>query len=1018
MSSLESGKELQGFNRRFAHISIPGITEPKIVQDVNPTITPGNTSRTAQGRPIVQDRKQQQRLRARARAREQMLIMSEIDAVEFNLFSTEEIDNYAVVNVTSPDKEGSGTVRDLKMGPHSENVPCDTCSSDIRGCPGHYGKIILPKLMHPLTISTIILVLSCVCNTCGRLLVNQNEIERAGIKRMSGVKRLQAIKDLVSKLKRNCERYANVTGVQRCDPNPIYSSLRENKDDYRLAYTYPGPQNQKKTPFFLPPDIPDNMPGKSIYKILHSIPSEDAELLGFNESHPRDMIMERLVVIPYCARPDLFQGDAYYPDDLTTMYIDIVKSVLAFTNPNNTEADKDIHLKSIYFKVSHLMKNDGRYNQGGVKIYTDVKKRVQGKTAIVRANIMGKRVNFAGRTVVGPGHYLRVDEVGIPRLMAARLTRPIKVTDFNREELQNEYNSGRVKHITMRDGPLAGARVMVSESFKQRFPDYQLQYGDIVERMLEDGDIVLINRQPTLHKQNILAVYARIIDDRIVRINLSVTTPLNADFDGDEINIHVPQTIEAYAEAEQLLGIYRNLMSSQTNKPMMGIVYDTLSGAYLLTYSQEEYERLGREIIALTEKHQKLPEKIEQLKVEIASVEPNNKCYEKLSKEIETLSKELLEIPELITCHEVRRMVVGTRLLIDPIVFDLAIKNVEDAPQYATLYQRLDAHGINHRSGRALISSVFPADFDYNANGVVIKNGILTNGVLTKDTLGNKDGSIIAEMVKQQGGFITVDFMSDIQFVVRDFLMQHGLSVGIEDCIPGEAQFRNNIDQIITYATLKVIALSGKPTNKVMAEQQERKICEALDIAKNEGDKIVQKYFHPDNVILIMANSGAKGTVFNAIQMSSALGQQKVSGKRIQTNLAGERALPCIDPKSKDPKDRGYVTNSFGSGLEPKEFFFHAQGGREGLTDTAVNTAQTGFLQHQIIKSAEDIHISPDYSVRSADAAIVQFVYGDDGMDASELGTIKIRGENVPFFRNLNQLADKINRRYAPRSAF
>ena len=347
VSIADSQEGLQGFSRRFACITVPGVTEPKILQDGNLSISTKNVTNPDQNRPSTQERKQQQKLRARARAREQMLIMSEIDTVEFNLFSTEEIDNYAVVNVTGPDKEGSGTVRDLKMGPHSENVPCDTCSSDIRGCPGHYGKIILPKLMHPLAINNIILVLSCVCNTCGRLLVNQNEIERAGIVRMSGIKRLQAIKDLVGKLKRNCERYANVVGVQRCDPNPIYSSLRENKDDYRLAYTYPGPQNQKKNPFFLYPDIPDNMPGKSIYKILHSIPREDAELLGFNESHPQDMIMERLVVIPYCARPDLFQGDAYYPDDLTTMYIDIVKSVLAFTNPNNSEADRDSHLKTV-----------------------------------------------------------------------------------------------------------------------------------------------------------------------------------------------------------------------------------------------------------------------------------------------------------------------------------------------------------------------------------------------------------------------------------------------------------------------------------------------------------------------------------------------------------------------------------------------------------------------------------------------------------------------------------------------
>ena len=488
----------------------------------------------------------------------------------------------------------------------------------------------------------------------------------------------------------------------------------------------------------------------------------------------------------------------------------------------------------------------------------------------------------------------------------------------------------------------------------------------------------------------------------------------------DEVNIHVPQTIEAYAEAEQLLAVYRNLTSAQTNKPMIGIVYDTLSGAYLMTYPEEEVERLEREIHKLAERQPQVPAEIEEVRTRLTGVRAEAPQHRELSTRFQKLQQEYENIPATIEQYRARQAVVAQRILIDPVIFNLAIENVLDAPQYETLQERLRKYGVNPHGGRALISSTFPEDLDYRARDpnsgdeVIIREGILISGVLTKDTLGNKDGSIIAEMVKQQGGLITVDFMSDIQFVVRDYLQQRGLSVGISDCIPEDLEFRQHLDEVLTTAKLKVIALSGKPNNQIIAEQQERKIGEALDIAKNEGDKIVQKYFHPDNAILIMANSGAKGTVFNAVQMSSALGQQNVSGKRIQANLSGNRALPSVEPGSKDPQDRGFCVNSFGSGLEPKEFFFHAQGGREGLTDTAVNTAQTGFLQHQIIKSAEDIHISPDGSVRSADNAIMQFVYGDDGMDASELGTMKIRGENVPFFRNLQQLADKINRKYAP----
>jgi len=963
-----------GLARRFASISVPGITEPQIVSNIT---VPQAPSDPPHGRTIAQRRNPQrfQQLRANARRREQQLPLLEIEAVDFNLYTTEEIDLYAVVNVTEPGDYGPGTVRDTRMGPYDDTIPCDTCSKDIRGCVGHMGKIILPQLMHPLAINDIILVLSCICNSCTKLLVTKSELDREGITRMTGHKRLQAIKELVKRLGRQCQQVASDPTIVKCDVNPIYAKPKDIKDDYLLAYTYPG--RKDKTPFFKTPS--------EVYEILRHISDEDAQLLGFTQgSHPKDMIIDRLIVIPYCARPDLYQGEKFFPDDLTTMYMDIVKKVRQYNDPTIGEAEKTSHLKDLYFKVSHFMRNDGRYSQGNVKVYTDVKKRIQGKSAIIRGHLMGKRVNFAGRTIVGPAAYLRVDEVGIPRQMAVKLTRPIRVLEMNRPELQAKYDDGRVTHITPVSGPLAGSRVLITDQWRQRNPDRRLQIGDIIERILEDGDIVLINRQPTLHKQNILAVHAKIIDDRIVRINLSVTTPLNADFDGDEINVHVPQTIEAYAEAEQLLAIYQNLMSGQTNKPMMGIVYDSLTGAYALTYYEEEFIRLTEEI--------------EEVRKQMNRIDENSDEFRRLE----------VGMTEKIT----RRAAVEPKTLLDPVVFDQAIMTVADSPQFDTLRERTNRYGVPWYSGRALFSASLPEDFDYNYRGVVIKDGVLLRGVLDKNTLGNKDGSIIAEMFKQMGGLVTVDFMSDVQFVLREFLQERGFSVGLDDCVSNSPDFRRMIDEAVADATMKVLTLTGKTTNRILAEQKERKIGGLLDVAKAMSDKIAGEQFSPENALVIMANSGAKGSAFNITQMSSLLGQQRVSGQRIPANLPGNRSLPVFEPGDPDPKARGFCYNSFSTGLEPSEFFFHAQGGREGLTDTAINTAQTGFLQHQIIKASEDIHIHPDGSVRTVDNGIVQPVYGGDGYDASELGNIKIRGETVPFFRNMYQLTDKINRQF------
>jgi len=772
-----------------------------------------------------------------------------------------------------------------------------------------------------------------------------------------------------------CQRVSDNPLEESCQgisATPIYTSSLKNKDDYRFEFKYSGGEPDYKEP-------------DEVYSILHAISAEDAQLLGFMAgTKPENMIMERLIVIPYCARPDVKIGGIDRPDDLTLFYQNIVKWIKRYNDSIETY-DREKNLRELYNSISNLMKNDGSYGQGQNKVFFDVAKRIQGKTAVIRFNIMGKRVNFAGRTVVGPGAYLRVDEIGVPRLMAAKLTRPITVTEYNRAELQSKFKNGQVTAITMQDKLHTGLRLSRDQILKEYPGGYRLQLGDRVERMLQDGDIVLVNRQPTLHKQNILAVKVRLIDDRIIRINLSITTPLNADFDGDEVNIHVPQTVEAYAEAELLLSVYQNIMSGQTNRPIMGVVYDGLTGAYLLTEPEHKVEQLERDI--------------EKLREEMAQYAENNEEYQTRAESINKMLRQ--------------REKYKQQIMLDPIVFDRAIETVINRPQYETLEERLRQYGVSYGSGRSLISATFPQDFDYNAAGVVIQNGILTKGLLTKGTIG-PGGGIITELVWQLGAKKAVDFMSDIQFVIREYLQQRGFSIGIDDCLPGGESLRRFLDEEISRAEIKVISLSGKPSNQIEAEQRERKISETLDINKTLGDQLVQKFFQPENALLIMANSGAKGSSFYAAQISSQLGQQRVSGKRIPANLPGNRSLPVFQPNEKDPRARGFCYNSFGSGLEPSEYFFHAQGGREGLTDTAVNTAQTGALQHQLIKSAQDICINPDRSVRAADNAIVQFVYGDDGFDPARLGVVKISGQNVPFYRNVFMLADKINRKHQP----
>ena len=517
-----------GLSRQSAQAGIPGITEPRLVPGITIPLAPEVSST---GLDAPGERRRHKELRAQARLREESLILAEIKEVAFSLYSTKEIDELAVVNITSTNDHGPKTVRDPKMGPQTDSQVCETCSQNLKDCPGHYGKIVLPRLMHPLCVKTIEMTLSCVCNSCSGILASRADLEAAGILRMRGEKRLQAAKDLVKTMRKSCNRYSGRQDVVACGPNPTYLSINENKDRYRLYYSY----TEKGPSFPLPPDVPPNSEpdAKSIYKILNNISVTDAGLLGFaEESHPRNMIFERLLVPPYCARPDLTYADRFQPDDLTFIYKAIVSKVIEYNEQINNEAAMDIALTNLYWVITHLMKNDGKYAQGGRRVLTDIKKRIQGKGGIVRQNIMGKRVNFAGRTVIGPGHNLRVDQIGIPRLMAVKLTRPITVLDLNRAELQAKYEAREIKYITMKSGSSAGVRRAITESFEREFPYYRLQLGDVAERILQDGDVVLFNRQPTLHKQNIMAAHATIHDDRIIKLNLSHTSPQNADFDG------------------------------------------------------------------------------------------------------------------------------------------------------------------------------------------------------------------------------------------------------------------------------------------------------------------------------------------------------------------------------------------------------------------------------------------------------------------------------------------------------
>lgn len=1069
-----------------------GIKQPSVVPTASVPKKIDNIAQQAINNVDNIEKNIQQQNRIKAIEREKGVKTALIEEIYFNMFSTEEIDRRSVKTITSSNHDDTHGVRSPSLGPRNRSQICDTCSKDYKMCPGHFGKIIIPPLLHPLCISWILDILSIVCPACGMLQLTKEQLESEKISHLNGSVRIKRIREVVKRLGKQVTRCNRtiVLGDQvvRCSgtATPVFSSIKENKDSYNLRYTYPG---SSEVMLMSPLEV------KNIFDLISN---EDAKMMGFlNGSHPRNLIMERLIVIPYCARPDMSQGEQMLQDDLTIIYTEIVTWVNNYFNVEGNESSKKDAVEKIHNKISHMMFNHDSSYQQNHKVLMDLKNRLQGKKALIRGNIMGKRVNFAGRTVASSGAAQRVDQITIPRSMASELTLPVYATKYNIATLQRYLDNGQVRYIKMIDDP-SKSRRSIGQLFYTKYPNYQIKIGDIIERDLQDGDKVIVNRQPTLHKQSMIGLYVILGTDKVVRINLSNTTPLNADFDGDELNIHLPQTIEAYAEVENILLVNRILTNDQKNNLMIGITYESLVGAYMLTMHSELLTQLSDEQLstkgqldAIHKKrdilmHEKLlPPNMFNSIISTITVAPsfNDRlaAYDIKWGTVRSLFSALLPVtvsfsdknfdirngivikanidsdidfpididgdgiknssqyflkffpdnfvynnPEFFIVDKPNNKLTAYLLeggLMNENVFNSTLNRIAGHSQLNTIKMRLKKHGIPWLSHRALFSACLPETFYYDAthendtmkitNKVLIKDGVLIRGVIDKELIGAGKGYMNLQMLKQLGGKIVIDYMSDLQYIVIEYMALLGFTIGLTDCIPNEHSYREQINQSIDEMAKKVIALQDYSAVDFEAERRETKIDELVKNVKTNSDNILRKFIELLNPIRVMAESGAKGSVVNAVQISAMLGQQNVGNRRIPANLPGNRSLPVFEPGDRTPFSRGFAKNSLSTGLDPHEFFFAAQGGREGLVDTSVNTAQTGFLEHQLVKFLEDITIDSIGGVRSIGDTIIDFVYGGDGFEPGHLYNVKIDNRTMPFFMDLRQFAGMINNKYS-----
>ncbi|RKO94694.1 hypothetical protein BDK51DRAFT_36240 [Blyttiomyces helicus] len=751
----------------------------------------------------------------------------------------------------------------------------------------HFGHIELAQpVYHIGFIKTVKKILECVCHRCARFRLLPDD---------QRYKKLQHVKDKFS--------------------------FSWNYAKSKLVCEYPDCETQLlplrrigKDIFYLPRDKKANriqLSASDAREILERITDETCRLIGLNpeNARPKWMIITVLPVPPPCVRPSVsMDHTGKGEDDLTHMLNNIVRFTLEVNVTN--------YMDNEVFGVDQSLQKGGRPIES-------ISARLKGKEGRIRGNMMGKRVDFCARSVITGDPYISIEEVGVPKSIAINLTFPETVNALNIEKMQKLVNNspnypGARFYFSGVDGKRFGLKKV---KIKPR-----VKIGDILKKHMIDGDYVIFNRQPTLHKMSMMAHHAKVMDYSTFRLNVNVTASYNADFDGDEMNLHMPVQQTTRAELETLMTVSKNLMSSQASKPVNALVQDALCGIRKMTERDVFISKhdLMNMVLWIKDFDGILPQP--------AIVKP---------------------LP-LWTGKQIISMILPR--------IDLKGYHYLHAEKKEAFEKKTSSFAEKHE-----FEKLSPWD-----TNVLIDDGELISGIICKKTVGASAGGIVHIIYNDYGSCAARDFMDNAAQVVNYWLLHHGFSVDTQKHIQKTIQKQCEKGRIIPRGSLSI------------DETKENNIQDFLAKARDISGKLANESLPKFNNIKQMVEAGSKGSILNICQISANVGQQIVDGKRIPWGFK-YRTLPSFSIFDDSPESRGFVMNSFITGLTPQELFFHAMGGREGLIDTAVKTAETGYIQRRLVKALEDLIIKYDGTVRNSRNDLFQFYYGEDGFDGNAI---------------------------------
>ncbi|KAF8170369.1 hypothetical protein BJ912DRAFT_1148858 [Pholiota molesta] len=879
-----------------------------------------------------------------------------VKEVQFGILSPEEIKAYSVAKIEHPEvmdeathKPKMGGLMDPRMGTIDRNFKCQTCGEGMSECPGHFGHIELARpVFHPGFIVKVKKILESICVNCGKLKADISDPNFAEkIRHIRDPKARMSVVWAHCKTKMVCEpdepkeEGADADGeeVKKGHGGCGHNQPVVRKEGLKLFVQYKKAKDEDDDMKNMQPDKRLITPSE-VYTVFKKMSDHDLHLLGLSDEYARPewMILTVMPVPPPPVRPSIAVdgGAMRSEDDLTYKLGDIIK---ASANVRRCEQEgAPAHVitefeQLLQFHVATYMDNDiagiPQALQKSGRPVKAIRARLKGKEGRLRGNLMGKRVDFSARTVITGDPNLELDEVGVPKSIAMNLTFPERVTPYNIAYLQE----------LVRNGPTTypGARYVVRDTGERidlrynKRADAFLQYGWIVERHLKDGDFVLFNRQPSLHKMSMMSHRVKLMPYSTFRLNLSVTPPYNADFDGDEMNMHVPQSEETRAELSQIAWVPRQIISPQANKPVMGIVQDTLCGIRKFTLRDTflDWNAVQNILLWVPEWDGSVP------------------------------------IPAII---KPKPLWTGKQMISLTIPRGINISRAPDPKSNTPVFD----------------------------DGVLIENGELIYGIVEKKTVGASQGGLVHVVFREKGPKQLANSSPVFKCIgIGDTIADSATMSYITQTI---ADRKANVSQIIEDATHDRLKAAPGMT---IRESFESLVERQLNLARDTSGQYAQKHLKEDNNVKQMVVAGSKGSFINISQMSVCVGQQSVEGRRIPFGFR-HRTLPHFTKDDFSPESRGFVENSYLRGLTPQEFFFHAMAGREGLIDTAVKTAETGYIQRRLVKALEDVMVCYDGTVRNSLGDLIQFVYGEDGMDGAyiEKQTIETFGLNNKEFEH------------------